>query len=113
MGKEIQSEKLPIFDSQKSTKSTIKLLKMSQLKAFKVDQTFSNTLYLLSSRRVQGFQAWTIALDSLLEDQAWATHDEQSVTWHHLQLQQTQQPGRQTKFLNSVIKYPSESGWEN
>ena len=46
MGKEIQSEKLPIFDSQKSTKSTIKLLKMSQLKAFKVDQTFCNTLYL-------------------------------------------------------------------
>ena len=42
--KEYPSEKLPIFDSQKSTKSTIKLLKMSQLKAFKVDQTFSNTL---------------------------------------------------------------------
>ena len=48
MGKEIQSEKLPIFDSQKSTKSTIKLLKMSQLKAFKVDQTFCNTLYIES-----------------------------------------------------------------
>jgi len=31
MGKEVQKDKLPIFDSQKSTKTTIKLLKMSQL----------------------------------------------------------------------------------
>ena len=69
---------------------------------------------LLSWRRVlQGLQAWTIACDSLLEDQAWATHDEQSVTWHHFQFQQTQQPDPPTYFLNSIIKYPSESGWEN
>ena len=45
MGKEVQSDKLPIFDSQKSTKTTIKLLKISQFKAFKVDQAFCNTLY--------------------------------------------------------------------
>ena len=45
MGKEVQSDKLPIFDSQKSTKTTIKLLKISQFKAFTVDQAFCNTLY--------------------------------------------------------------------
>ena len=45
MGKEAQSNKLPIFDSQKSKKTTIKLLKISQFKAFKVDQVFCNTLY--------------------------------------------------------------------
>ena len=45
MGKAVQSDKLPIFDSQKSTKTTIKLLKISQFKAFKVDQAFCNTLY--------------------------------------------------------------------
>ena len=44
MGKEVQSDKLPIFDSQKSTKTTIKLLKISQFKAFKFDQAFCNTL---------------------------------------------------------------------
>ena len=43
--KEYQSEKSTIFDSQKSTKTTIKLLKICQLKAFKVDQEFCNTLY--------------------------------------------------------------------
>ena len=45
MPKEYQSEKSPIFDSQKSTKTTRKLLKMSHIKAYKVDQTFCNTLY--------------------------------------------------------------------
>ena len=43
MAKEYQSEKSPIFDSQKSKKTRRKLLKMS--KAYKVDQMFCNTRY--------------------------------------------------------------------
>ena len=54
MGKEAQSDKLPIFDSQKSTKTTIKLLKISQFKAFKVDQAFCNTLYLQHNTGADG-----------------------------------------------------------
>ena len=45
MAKEYQSEKSPIFDSQKSKKTRRKLLKMSHIKAYKVDQTFCNTRY--------------------------------------------------------------------
>ena len=45
MAKEYQSEKSPIFDSQKSKKTGRKLLKMSHIKASKVDQMFCNTLY--------------------------------------------------------------------
>ena len=41
--KEYQSEKSPIFDSQKSTKTTRKLHIMSQLYAAKVCQLFCNT----------------------------------------------------------------------
>ena len=43
--KEYQSEKSPIFDSQKSTKTTRKLHIMSQLYAVKVCQLFCNTQY--------------------------------------------------------------------
>ena len=43
--KEYQSEKSPIFDSQKSTKTTRKLHIMSQLYAAKVCQLFCNTRY--------------------------------------------------------------------
>ena len=43
--KEYQSEKSPIFDSQKSTKTTRKLHRMSQLYAAKVCQLFCNTRY--------------------------------------------------------------------
>ena len=45
MPKEYQSEKSPIIDSQKSKKTRRKLLKMSHIKASKVDQMFCNTLY--------------------------------------------------------------------
>ena len=45
MAKEYQSEKSPIFDSQKSKKTRRKLLKMSHLKAHKVYQMFCNTRY--------------------------------------------------------------------
>ena len=45
MAKEYQSEKSPIFDSQKSKKTRRKLLKMSHLKAYKVYQMFCNTQY--------------------------------------------------------------------
>ena len=45
MAKEYQSEKSPIFDSQKSKKTRRKLLKMSHIKAYKVDQMFCNTRY--------------------------------------------------------------------
>ena len=45
MPKEYQSEKSPIIDSQKSKKTRRILLKMSHIKAFKVDQMFCNTLY--------------------------------------------------------------------
>ena len=41
-----QSEKSPIFDSQKSTKTTRKLHIMSQLYAVKVCQLFCNTRYM-------------------------------------------------------------------
>ena len=44
--KEYQSEKSPIFDSQKSTKTTRKLHIMSQLYAAKVCQLFCNTRYI-------------------------------------------------------------------
>ena len=47
MPKEYQSEKSPIIDSQKSKKTRRKLLKMSHIKASKVDQMFCNTLYIL------------------------------------------------------------------
>ena len=47
--KEYQSEKSPIFDSQKSTKTTRKLHIMSQLYAAKVCQLFSNTRYITHS----------------------------------------------------------------
>ena len=46
MAKEYQSEKSPIFDSQKSKKTRRKLLKMSHIKAYKVDQMFCNTRYI-------------------------------------------------------------------
>ena len=45
MPKEYQGEKSPIIDSQKSKKTRRILLKMSHIKAFKVDQMFCNTLY--------------------------------------------------------------------
>ena len=45
MAKEYQSEKSPIFDSQKSKKTKRKHLKMSHIKAYKVDQMFCNTRY--------------------------------------------------------------------
>ena len=45
MAKEYQSEKSPIFYSQKSKKTRRKLLKMSHIKAYKVDQMFCNTQY--------------------------------------------------------------------
>ena len=45
MAKEYQSEKSPIFDSQKNKKTRRKLLKMSHIKAYKVDQMFCNTRY--------------------------------------------------------------------
>ena len=45
MAKEYQSEKSPIFDSQKSKKTRRKLLKMSHIKAYKLDQMFCNTRY--------------------------------------------------------------------
>ena len=45
MAKEYQSEKSPIFDSQKSKKTGRKLLKMSHIKVYKVDQMFCNTRY--------------------------------------------------------------------
>ena len=48
--KEYQSEKSPIFDSQKSTKTTRKLHIMSQLYAAKVCQLFCNTRYLAFCR---------------------------------------------------------------
>ena len=52
MAKEYQSEKSPIFDSQKSKKTRRKLLKMSHIKAYKVDQMICNTRYnqVVSSR---------------------------------------------------------------
>ena len=46
MPKEYQSEKSPIFDSQKSPKTLRKLHIMSQLYAAKVCQLFCNTRYL-------------------------------------------------------------------
>ena len=46
MPKEYQSEKSPIFDSQKSLKTQRKLHIMSQLYASKVCQTFCNTRYI-------------------------------------------------------------------
>ena len=45
MAKEYQSEKSPIFDSQKSKKTRRKLLKMSHIKASNVYQMFCNTRY--------------------------------------------------------------------
>ena len=51
MAKEYQSEKSPIFDSQKSKKTRRKLLKMSHIKAYKVDQMFCNTRYARKPRR--------------------------------------------------------------
>ena len=48
MAKEYQSEKSPIFDSQKSKKTRRKLLKMSHIKAYKVDQMFCNTRYVVN-----------------------------------------------------------------
>ena len=45
MPKEYQSEKSPIFDSQKSPKTLRKLHIMSQLYAAKVCQLFCNTRY--------------------------------------------------------------------
>jgi hypothetical protein len=47
--KEYQSEKSPIFNSQKSTKTTRKLHIMSQLYAAKVCQLFCNTRYYAKS----------------------------------------------------------------
>ena len=44
MAKDYQSEKSPIIGSQKSKKTTRKLLKMGHIQAYKVDQTFCNTL---------------------------------------------------------------------
>ena len=44
MAQEYQSEKSPIIDSQKSKKTRRKLLKMSHIKASKVDQMFCNTI---------------------------------------------------------------------
>ena len=46
MPKEYQSEKSPIFDSQKSPKTLRKLHLMSQLYAAKVCQLFCNTRYI-------------------------------------------------------------------
>ena len=43
--KEYQSEKSPIIDSQKSKKTRRKLLKMSHMKTYKVDQMFCNNRY--------------------------------------------------------------------
>ena len=40
IAKEYQNEKSPIFDSQKGTKTRRKLLKMSHIKAYKVDHRF-------------------------------------------------------------------------
>ena len=45
MPKEYQNEKSPTIESQKSKKTRRKLLKMSHIKAFKVDQVFCNTRY--------------------------------------------------------------------
>ena len=56
MAKEYQSEKSPIFDSQKSTKTIRKLLKMNHIKVYKVDQMFCNTLYLAEKSFPQ--QVW-------------------------------------------------------
>ena len=47
MAKEYQSEKSPIFDNQKSKKTRRKLLKMSHIETYKVDQMFCNTRYVL------------------------------------------------------------------
>ena len=51
--KEYQSEKSPMFDSQKSTKTTRKLHIMSQLYAAKVCQLFCNTRYIYHSKDVK------------------------------------------------------------
>ena len=48
MAKDYQSEKSPIFYSQKSKKTRRKLLKMSKkIKAYKIDQMFCITRYCL------------------------------------------------------------------
>ena len=52
MAKEYQSEKSPIFDSQKSKKTRRKLLKISHIKAYKVDQMFCNTRYIIAASAV-------------------------------------------------------------
>ena len=52
--KEYQSEKSPMFDSQKSTKTTRKLHIMSQLYAAKVCQLFCNTRYFKFKLNLQG-----------------------------------------------------------
>ena len=59
MAKEYQSEKSPIFDSQKSKKTRRKLLKMSHIKAYIVDQTFCNTRYIFT------WLHWATALRTL------------------------------------------------
>ena len=51
MAKEYQSEKSPILDSQKSKKTRRKPLKMSHIKAYKVDQMFCNTRYVNNEER--------------------------------------------------------------
>ena len=53
MAKEYQSEKSPIFDSQKSKKTRRKLLKMSHIKAYKVDQMFCNTRYMDNDQSIK------------------------------------------------------------
>ena len=50
--KEYQSEKSPIFDSQKRTKTTRKLHILSQLYAAKVCQLFCNTRYLIKFYKI-------------------------------------------------------------
>ena len=58
MPKEYQSEKSPIIDSQKSKKTRRKLLKMSHIKASKVDQMFCNTLYIMVSSPIGLSEFW-------------------------------------------------------
>ena len=60
MAQEYQNEKSPIFDSQKSKKTRKKLLKLSHIKAYKVDQVFRNTRYLQDTRLLGHQQTYGI-----------------------------------------------------